>query len=110
MWMEKLTSGVLRVLTPLGPRYIHLSFRQRLYLLWIFRHFPTLPPKVLSGWQRRLIGSLFSSPQFISMSRFDDAPIIGTLESRPLAEVSEGSVAAQAADAVSAFAELRQRP
>jgi len=36
MWMEKLAQGVLRVLTPLGPRYLNPSFAQRLYLLWIF--------------------------------------------------------------------------
>ena len=110
MWMEKLASGVLRVLTPLGPRFIQLTFWQRVYLLWVFRYFHTLPPKVLTGWQRRVIDQLFASEQFISVSRFDDAPVIGTLESRPLAQVSEGSVAARAADAVSAFAEFRQRP
>ena len=48
MWMEKLLAGVLRVLTPLGPRYIKLSLAQRIYLLWIFRHFQVLPLQVLT--------------------------------------------------------------
>ena len=48
MWFEKLFAGVLRVLTPLGPRYIRPSFAQRIYLLWIFRHFKVLPLQVLT--------------------------------------------------------------
>src|SRR5256885_1692056 len=57
MWLEKLSSGVLRVLTPLGPRYLNPSLAQRLYLIWVFRHFETLPVKVLSSRQRRMIES-----------------------------------------------------
>ena len=48
MWLEKLFTGVLRVLTPLGARYIQPSFAQRIYLLWIFRHFKVLSFLVLS--------------------------------------------------------------
>ena len=110
MWMEKLASGVLRVLTPLGPRYIQPSFRQRLYLLWIFRHFHTLPPKVLPHWQLRLMESLCAGQQFVSLNRFEDAPIIGTLESRPAAEPALETDDAKAA-AVSGFAaDAGQRP
>src|ERR1700726_3510395 len=58
MWMEKLSYGVLRVLTPLGPRYLNPSFAQRLYLLWIFRNFETLPVKVLSPRQQRWIDAI----------------------------------------------------
>ena len=47
--IDKLNDGVLRVLTPLGPRYIRPSFKQRLYLLWVFRNFQVLPMQVLSG-------------------------------------------------------------
>src|SRR2546430_4111018 len=39
MWLEKLSSGVLRVLTPLGPRYLKPSLAQKLYLLWLFFFF-----------------------------------------------------------------------
>ena len=48
MLLDKLSAGVLRVLTPLGPRYIKPTFSQRLLLIWIFRHFEMLPLQVLS--------------------------------------------------------------
>jgi hypothetical protein len=84
MWLEKLSSGVLRILTPLGPRYLSPSFVQRLYLIWIFRHFDTLPVKVLRSHQRRMIESMCANNQFVPLSvGFDDAPVLGTLEQRP---------------------------
>ena len=106
MWMEKLTSGVLRVLTPLGPRYLQPSFRERIYLLWIFRHFDALPPKVLSARQRRFLDRLCAG-EFITMGRFDEAPVIGTLESRPQLEPSSGRRVNTAEDTVSGFADVR---
>jgi hypothetical protein len=84
MWLEKLCSGVLRVLTPLGPRYLKPSLAQKFYLLWIFRNFQTLPLKVLSSRQQRLVESMCEQNRFISMGiEIDDAPLIGTLEQRP---------------------------
>jgi hypothetical protein len=84
MWLEKLASGVLRVLTPLGPRYLRPSFAQRLYLLWIFRNFQTLPVKVLTSRQRRVVESLCAADRYVSFGvGFDDAPLLGTLEQRP---------------------------
>lgn len=84
MWLEKLASGVLRVLTPLGPRYLKPSFAQRLYLLWIFRNFQTLPVKVLTSRQLQLIESMCDAGQFVSFGvGVDDAPLLGTLEQRP---------------------------
>jgi hypothetical protein len=90
MWMEKLSCGVLRVLTPLGPRYIEPTFRQRIYLLWIFRNFHTLPPQVLRPWQQRLIDGLCAEQRFTALpllNGLEDAPVIGTLERRPPVEV-----------------------
>ena len=85
MWMEKLLAGVLRVRTPLGPRYIKLSLAQRIYLLWIFRHFEVLPLQVLTHRQRRLIDALCVEPRFVSLTDAEgwQAPILGTLERRP---------------------------
>ena len=91
MWIEKLSSGVLRVLTPLGPRYLKPStLVQRLYLLWIFRNFSTLPAKVLTPRQTRLIESMCDEQRFVALSQnnWEDAPILGTLEQRPLVEPS----------------------
>ena len=89
MWMEKLSFGVLRVLTPLGPRYVNPSFLQRLYLLWIFRNFDTLPVKVLSSRQQKRIDALCAQHGFISMLELaasGEVPILGTLEQRPAFE------------------------
>src|SRR5713226_5173075 len=84
MWHEKLFSGVLRVQTPLGPRYLKPSLAQRLYLLWIFRNFQTLPVKVLTSRQQRMMESMCSSNGFVSFGLgVDDAPLLGTLEQRP---------------------------
>lgn len=84
MWTEKLLSGVLRVLTPLGPRYLKPSFLQRLYLLWVFRNFQTLPFKVLNARQQRLIEAMCDGNRFVAWGvGFDDAPLLGTLEQRP---------------------------
>jgi hypothetical protein len=86
MWMEKLAQGVLRVLTPLGPRYLNPSFAQRLYLLWIFRNFETLPVKVLSPGQQRRIEAMCAHHGFVSVlepNGLVDTPLLGTLEQRP---------------------------
>jgi hypothetical protein len=84
MWLEKLSSGVLRVLTPLGPRYLNPSVAQRLYLIWVFRHFETLPVKVLSSRQRRMIELMCANNQFVSLDMgLNEAPLLGTLEQRP---------------------------
>jgi hypothetical protein len=89
MLMEKLSEGVLRVLTPLGPRYVRPTFKQRLYLLWLFRHFQILPLQVLSPRQRKLVDELCAAQRFVSFPGVDDAPVLGTVERRPPVEVEE---------------------
>jgi hypothetical protein len=86
MWLEKLSLGVLRVLTPLGPRYVNPSFAQRFYLLWIFRNFESLPVKVLSPRQQMRIDAMCNQHGFVSVlepNGFMDTPLLGTLEQRP---------------------------
>ncbi len=85
MWMEKLWGGVLRILTPLGPRYLQPTFLQRIYLLWIFRNFQTLPVKVLTPFQLRFIEAMGQKQGFAQTAfhGFEDTPILGTLEQRP---------------------------
>ena len=58
MGISKLRWGVLRLVTPVGPRYVQPTFWERVYLLWVFRHFEALPQNVLSGRARRLIEDL----------------------------------------------------
>ena len=88
--MEKLVSGVVRVVTPIGPRYIELSFLQRAYFLWIFRNFDTLPQQVLSERQKRVIDTLCLEKRFVSLpSSMDEVPVIGTLERIPVTQLEE---------------------
>ena len=91
MLLDKLSQGVLRVLTPLGPRYVNPSFVQRLYLLWIFRNFHTLPLKVLRPYQQRRIDRMCLKHGFVSLlelSGLAETPVLGTLEQRPPMETS----------------------
>jgi len=83
MWFEKLSQGVLRVLTPTGPRYVRPSLAERVYLLWIFRNFSTLPVKVLSQRQQSWINRVCDTHGFTSKLRSADATLLGTLEQRP---------------------------
>jgi hypothetical protein len=88
MLLEKLAGGVVRVQTPIGPRYVMPSFLQRMYLLWMFRNFPILPHAVLSRRQQRMIDDMCGHQRFASMaymSGMDEAPVIGTVERRPVA-------------------------
>ncbi|MFZ0731414.1 MAG: hypothetical protein WAM79_03720 [Candidatus Sulfotelmatobacter sp.] len=86
MSIEKLVAGVVKVQTPIGPRYVMPSFMQRIYLLWMFRNFPILPHAVLSSRQQRLIDRMCSEQSFASMAYvdgMDETPVIGTIEHRP---------------------------
>jgi hypothetical protein len=83
MWIERLLYGVLRVLTPLGPRYLGPSFLERVYLLWTFRNFTSLPLVVLNHRQQKLVDRLYSQQNFISLAFENgmfDQPLIGTVE------------------------------
>jgi hypothetical protein len=86
MWMDKLAVGVLRVRTQIGPRYVGLTLRERVVLLWIFRHFDNLQHQALPAWQQRFVERLCVEHQFIAMphQNLNEAPLIGTIERRPL--------------------------
>ena len=90
MLIGKLSGGVLRVLTPLGPHYVRPTFAQRMHLLWIFRNFELLPLQVLSARQQHLIDELCAEPHFVDSrqdSGIEDAPMLGTVERRPPIEI-----------------------
>jgi hypothetical protein len=90
MWIDKLVDGVVRIITPIGPRYVQLTFLQRAHFLWIFRHFDKLPQQVLSARGQRMVDALCVEQRFISLpSILDHAPIIGTLERVPLKQLEE---------------------
>lgn len=106
--LEKLNSGLLRVLTPLGPRYLKPSFVQRVYLLWLFRNFPSLPAKVLNHRQLTLVDTMWAENRFVAAPNsygMQDAPIIGTLEQRPeFGESRETERSESVSDTVSPYA------
>lgn len=106
MWIEKLMAGVLRVLTPLGARYIAPSLAQRIYLLWIFRNFKVLPLQVLTPRQRRMIDALCIEPRFVAPTEPGgwEPPVLGTLERRPPISPAPVRSHPRMADAVSPFA------
>src|SRR5258708_38135281 len=86
MWIEKLAAGVVRVQTPIGPRYVMPSFRQRVYLVWMLRNFHILPHAFLSGRQQRLIDRLCAEQRFASMAYsagMDEVTVSGTIERGP---------------------------
>jgi hypothetical protein len=85
MWIEKLSSRVLRVMTPLGPRYVKPSSKERIYLAWMFRHFPSLPEQVLSPRQQKLIQRLEREFAFVPDGQNPrELPLIGTVERRSM--------------------------
>ena len=114
MWIDKLESGVLCVRTPLGPRYVQPSFWQRVYLLWMFRHFPSLPYLVLNGRQQRLIDELCSEQRFVSVPDGEgrgEPVILGTVERRTMEGFAGGAaVEEEPGVRVSPLADVRQRP
>jgi len=98
MWIDKLIDGVVKIITPIGPRYIQLTFLQRLYFLWIFRHFDTIPQQVLSAREQRVIDALCVEQRFIALpAPAREVPIIGTLERVPLKQVEEETPSAHPA-------------
>jgi hypothetical protein len=84
MLIEKLADGVLQVETPIGARFIRPNFLERVYLLWIFRNFDSLPQQVLGERQQRLIDRLCSEQEFVPMALVGgfDKPILGRIEKR----------------------------
>src|SRR5271154_834536 len=112
MWIEKLADGVVQVQTPIGPRYLMPSFLQRVYFLWMFRHFPILPDAVLSRGQQKMIDRLCSEQRFVSMAYavgMEDAPVIGTVERRPKIEPAPPRRPVASESSESMAAEARQR-
>jgi len=112
MLIEKLAAGVVRVQTPIGPRYVMPSFLQRIYLLWVFRNFAILPYVVLNGRQQRMIDRMCSEQPFESIAYaigVDEAPVIGTIERRPTNQPLPPR-RAFARETGTLAAEARQRP
>ena len=113
MVIEKLADGVVQVQTPIGPRYLMLSFPQRLYFVWVFRHFPVLPHAVLSRRQQRMINRMCSEQVFASLPYSDGTnapPVIGIIEHRPAVGTHSLPATSPVDETAGLTAEVRQQP
>ncbi len=80
MLLDKLESGIVALETEYGPVYVQPSGWQRLYLLWTFRHFNSLPLKTLNSRQRKLVERLPRCGARGLWSGLDRMQVIGTVE------------------------------
>jgi outer membrane biosynthesis protein TonB len=55
---QKIRTGVVELLTDIGPLYATPSLWERIYLLWTFRNFHSLPRQVLNRREQKLIDAL----------------------------------------------------
>lgn len=81
MQMRKNLRGVLEVVTPSGTHYLSPTLSERMFLIWIFRNFRTLPLNVLTDAQRRKIENMATAYRRAEPYRCDE--IIGTIEALP---------------------------
>lgn len=85
--------GVLEVVTPAGAHYLCPSPLERVYLLWMFRNFRTLPLTVLTNAQRRKIESMVAKYRRANPMKCDE--ILGSVElGTPLRKPVRATVAA----------------
>ncbi|MGA9814255.1 MAG: TonB family protein [Terriglobales bacterium] len=63
-----------------GVVYAPASGWDRVYLMWIFRNFHSLPQTVLNPRQQQRIGSLYREAARHSAQELHDAPVVGTIE------------------------------
>jgi TonB family protein len=66
--------------TDQGVEYVTASGWDRVYLLWMFRNFRSLPQNVLSRRQKQLIGSLYREAYNGGLQELHDAVVAGTVE------------------------------
>ena len=78
--LDKLESGIVALETEYGPIYVQPSGWERLYLLWTFRHFNSLPLKTLNSRQRKLVERLPRCGTRGLRSGIDSLQVIGTVE------------------------------
>jgi TonB family protein len=77
---QKLRTGIVELRTDVGPLYVTLSLRERIYLLWTFRNFHTLPKQVLNRREQQLIDELCRSAMAERNGASPGDSIIGVVE------------------------------
>ena len=63
-----------------GVIYAPASGWNRVYLMWTFRNFHSLPQTVLNPRQQQLIGALYREAANHSAPELYEAPVVGTVE------------------------------
>jgi TonB family protein len=77
---QKIRTGLLELRTDIGRVYVRPSFWERIYLLWTFRHFRSLPQLVLNHHQRQLIDRLSRTAIASRNEPISRTSIIGAVE------------------------------
>jgi TonB family protein len=77
---QKIRTGLIELRTDIGRVYVRPSFWERIYLLWTFRHFRSLPQLVLNHRQRQLIDKLSRTAIASRNEPISRTSIIGAVE------------------------------
>jgi outer membrane biosynthesis protein TonB len=77
---QKIRTGLVELRTHIGSVYVSPSFWERVYLLWTFRNFQTLPKQVLNRHQQQLIDKLCRASIVSWNVPIARTSIIGTVE------------------------------
>jgi TonB family protein len=80
VFLDRLESGFLLFETQQGLVRVELSFRQRIYLLWTFRHFRQLSVPLLNSRQKALVNALFSKNTGVILHPDESWLAIGVIE------------------------------
>jgi TonB family protein len=77
---QKIRTGLVELRTHIGSVYVSPSFWERIYLLWTFRNFQSLPKQVLNRHQQHLIDKLCRAAIVSRNGPIAGASIIGAVE------------------------------
>jgi TonB family protein len=78
--MQKIRTGLVELRTHIGSVYVRPSFWERIYLLWTFRNFHSLPKQVLNHRQQQLIDKLCRAEIVSHPATIGKTSIIGVIE------------------------------
>jgi TonB family protein len=77
---HKIRTGLVELRTHIGSVYVSPSFWERIYLLWTFRNFQSLPKQVLNRHQQQLIDKLCRAAIVSRNGPIARTSIIGAVE------------------------------
>lgn len=77
---QKIRTGLVELRTNVGSVYVSPSFWERIYLLWTFRNFHSLPKQVLNRHQQQLIDKLCKAEIVSRTGPIARTSIIGAVE------------------------------